>query len=788
MNELQHQHLSILVVEDDPGDFGLLQAALRTVGLAGKTNAIVWAKTLGEGLAVVKNQLPDAVLLDLSLPDSTGLATVQTMRIASAALPIIVLTGHDDQVLVGQSLEAGAQDYLVKDQINGDGLLRAIRNAVVRRRLEQKVALNRERFRDFASANSDWWFWEMDAQLRFSWFSPNATQAMGCPASAMLGLERHQTAMPVLGDELVAWARYQNDTEQHLPFKQFEYRVALPNGDIQWLSISGVPIFDSAGSFCGYRGTGMNVTHRRHIDEKLHRNERILVAAIDAIDEAFALFDADDRLVFCNEKYCELYAASADLIVPGVKFEDLIRAGAWRGQYPEAVGRVDEWVAERMASHLASNQDVLQHTANDRWLRIMERKTADNHIVGFRVDVTELYRAKEAAEAANIAKSRFLATMSHEIRTPMNGIMGMAQLLLRSDPNETQWRDYAHTLLLSGQALLVLLNDILDLSKIEAGQVQLDSTVFKPETVILEARALFSGAALAKRLQLRYHWHSPDQQRYAADAYRIRQMLANLLGNAVKFTEHGYISVEGTEIERDETSALLEFSVKDTGIGIAADKMDLLFKPFSQADTSTTRHYGGSGLGLSIVSNLARAMDGSAGVSSEAGVGSRFWFRVRAQLGPINDTANGAANNLEDAQNGGGTATPLRGYVLVVEDNAINRMVIEELLVVLGVSVAMFNDGQQALEAIQQGTQADVVLMDLQMPVLDGYATTERIRQWELETGQPRKPIIALTADAFAQDQQRCFEVGMDDFIAKPVDIDALAVKLKRWLAPQSSN
>lgn len=539
---------------------------------------------------------------------------------------------------------------------------------------------------------------------------------------------------------------------------------------------SGVSIVFAAFMLFLFRSLAL----RAEMGKRLHDSQAMLASAVDTIGEAFVIYDQDDRLAYSNEQYRQYYRSSSDLLVPGKSFEEIIRTGAERGQYKEAFGRVDEWVAERLAAHRGGNTEIIQQLDDGRWLRILERRTPEGFTVGFRIDVTELYAAKEAAEAANRAKSSFLAMMSHEIRTPMNGILGMAQLLLMPGVSNDERNDYARIILNSGQTLLALLNDVLDLSKIEAGKLSLSDAVFDPKQIVDETVMLFSGPVHDKELEVRANWRGDAGARYRADAIRLRQMLSNLVSNAVKFTADGFVDIEVSEVSRDEHGAILEFSVSDSGIGISSGQQSQLFKPFSQADNSTTREFGGTGLGLSIVRRLAEMMGGEVGVESQSGQGARFWFRVRARIVEAGeDSRQVTRNRAPEVRNASASQV---GRVLVVEDNLVNRKVVSAMLQKEGFTVEMAENGLEALTVITGGMPPDLILMDVQMPIMDGLESTRLIRDWEQGQGLPRRPIVALSAAAFVEDRQRCMAAGMDDFLAKPINHAELLGMVGKWL------
>ncbi|WP_412481269.1 ATP-binding protein [Azonexus sp. IMCC34839] len=394
---------------------------------------------------------------------------------------------------------------------------------------------------------------------------------------------------------------------------------------------------------------------------------------------------------------------------------------------------------------------------------------------------TELLNAREAAEAGSRAKSAFLATMSHEIRTPMNGILGMAQLLLLPDLDETERQDFAKTILNSGEALLKLLNDVLDLSKVEAGKLEFQLDSVDPALVIHEVYGLFVEQAHDKNLEFTAEWLGSAETHYELDPLRLRQMLVNLISNAIKFTAGGYVRVTASEIERQESEAVLEFSVADSGIGIPEEKQHLLFKPFSQIDASNTRGYGGTGLGLSIVRNLAELMSGTVGVESEPGNGARIWFRIKARIATMSNEPCVAISAASALSCGKVADSPLP--IMVVEDNPTNRKVIEALLHKMGYQVLLSINGAEAVTVLESASERPaLILMDVQMPVMDGIEATKQIRQQENDRGLPQLPIIALTAGAFDEDRQHCLAAGMDDFLTKPIQAEELSAALKRWI------
>ena len=428
-------------------------------------------------------------------------------------------------------------------------------------------------------------------------------------------------------------------------------------------------------------------------------------------------------------------------------------------------------------------------------------------------DITEMRmaalaseRAMEAANAASRAKSEFLANMSHEIRTPLNGVIGMAQLLQHT-PLTTEQSEYAHTIIGSAKSLLTIVNDILDFSKVEAGRLDIDPVHFSPAALLNDLKAIFTPQARAAEVALEIRSEVMLPELLVADAARLRQILSNLLSNAIKFSRQGRVmlTVRPASVAQDEHLEL-EFTISDTGIGMSGETLASLFNPFFQADASITRRFGGTGLGLSISQRLAELMGGSIVASSKLGVGSTFTLRLPFALAPApgatpatrpslasEPTVSSAAHDAGEAAIAVspaptcGTPDGAGAEILVVDDNLTNQTVARHMLTRLGYQVSVANHGGEALSLLGTHTFS-AVLMDCQMPVMDGYEATARIRSGEAGEAVRHIPVVAMTANAMQADKELCLASGMNDFLSKPVVMDALRDTLARWVSGRQAD
>jgi PAS domain S-box-containing protein len=569
------------------------------------------------------------------------------------------------------------------------------------------------------------------------------------------------------------------------------YETCIKNqaGEFVEVSVVATPLFDDSGNHLGELSIVRDISAVKRAEQALRiqeyaaRQAAVLQALIDNLPFGVTLFDGNLHLVACNRAFLELFALPADNLHIGDSLEQFLPDAVRRG----AFGPGDQ--ETQVAEWLALFRDLRPHRLERRRvegtiIEVIGNPMPDGGFVTAYADITalkqaqeslrkanedleqrvaertaELALAKEAAEAASHAKDAFLATMSHEIRTPLNGMLGMAELLADTGLHSEQ-RQYLSLITSSGEALLALINDVLDFSKIEAGRLELEALVFSPVDCIADATKTLAMRAHTKGLELIYNVADDVPAQLIGDPGRLRQIVLNLASNAIKFTEQGEVEVSVALAAHSEISAMLHLYVRDTGIGIATDKQRTIFEAFTQADSSMTRCYGGTGLGLTITAHLAELMDGRIWVESTPAQGSTFHVTLRFSLPQPSQVAEPvrARQTLKQLP------------VLVVDDNALSRGMLKRLLAAWGMQPQLASDGEAALAALDEAQRAGqpfpIVLLDASMPGSDGFAISERIKR---HPGCATGAIIMLTTFGHRDDAARCRELGIATYLTKPI-------------------
>ncbi len=567
---------------------------------------------------------------------------------------------------------------------------------------------------------------------------------------------------------------------------QREYRIIRADGSVRWISERGVASYTIVGEIARITGAIIDITERKSADAAMLELEARLERAVHGTSDALWEWECETRAMWIAPRFRELlrYGDLDPLPMTAGEFNDYV--------HPDDVEKVRESAQHHLDAGTPHDVEarLRRKDGGYEWMRIRGVAEPDEHGRRRRMSgsiqlITEkkrtelaLIEATKAAASASRAKSEFLANMSHEIRTPMNGVIGMTQLLADTRLT-TEQREFVDIIRTSGDTLLALINDILDVSKIEAGRMELELLDIDLRATVAGSIAALNGQAAAKGLALKAGIAADVPAAIRGDPVKLRQILFNLIGNAIKFTSAGAVSLN-VKLETDnDTSVLLRFSVHDNGIGIAPGRLDRLFKSFSQVDSSTTRHYGGTGLGLSIVKQLAELMDGTVGVESTLGEGSVFWFTATFEVA----RAGYLMRDSHTQELAPTVPAPRRSFagarVLLVEDNAVNQKVAQKYLAKFGIESDLARNGREAIEAWHKGSY-DLVLMDCQMPVMDGFEATREIRRQEV--AGKHIPIIALTANALATDRNNCLAAGMDEHLTKPLELAKLEACLGRHL------
>ncbi|MBF0194642.1 MAG: response regulator [Magnetococcales bacterium] len=797
MRETTKTQPLIMVVDDDEDFRDSLAGFLET-----KNYQVHEIQNGKDALAYCEEHTPDLILLDANMPDMDGFHVCSELNRnqKNRSIPVIMITALADELSVDRAFEVGADEYITKP-VNWSVLRLRIHRIIERKIRDNALNESREQYRRLLET-SNFVPWEMDlTSLKFTYMGPQIKNLLGYPAQDWTDIDFWKSR--VHPDDREVATRFCITSTQKGEDHDFEYRAISAQGNTVWVR-DVVTLVRKNGEVTGLRGFFIDITEQKQGEIELHKtmdlllkNEKQLQAILSNTSAMVFLKDLEGRYILINKRFEELFNLKNKNVINKTDFE----------LFPNTIAQKlyenDLTVLEHGKS--LEIEEVIYH--NDKYHTYISVKfplyNEDNTIFaigGIATDITDrkraeddLCEAKQNAELANRAKSQFLAAMSHDIRTPMNAILGMGEVLADSGLNEEQMQ-HLEVLTHAGEGLLALINDILDLSKIEAGQLQLDTVSFSLPDLILSTVQILKQRATQKSLELIYHIDHDCNKAVVGDPQRLQQVLLNLLGNSIKFTEKGKITLEVKSHFADR----ILFEIEDTGIGISPKMLSAIFQPFTQADNSITRRFGGSGLGLSICNHLVEQMGGTIQVESEVDKGSNFSFTARLPR----STGNLADQILTQVTRPKSRKLPSKKivgkksimHILLVDDADDNILVVKAFLRKTQHKIIIAKNGEQAVETFAKGI-FDIIFMDMMMPVMDGYEATRRIRALEKEAERPAIPIIALTANAMKEDLDKTIDAGCDMYLSKPIRkehlldvIGSYAQKSKADLSSLSEN
>ncbi|MBF0461697.1 MAG: response regulator [Magnetococcales bacterium] len=806
---------TILVVDDSQEHLHYLAAILRSKGYT-----VRLAPSAHAALAASRSSAPDLVLLDVKLPDINGFEVCRQLKEMNPNinLPVIFMSGLTDTAYKVKGFKFGGVDFINKPFVAEEVLVRVETHLALRRSMLETEERNAELEWEHEHAVDALRLSESRFRVAFEtaahgmalvspqgeWLKVNRALCtiVGYEEEALLETDCHSITHP---DDLESNKAYMHQVlSGSVSTFQLEKRYFHRAGHVVWVLMSASLVRDGDGLPLHFVTQVLDISARKIADAELLATKNRAEHALAQSEAHFrTLFESSNDAVMlldengffdcnvstlalfgcaCQEAFCRLHPADISPPIQPQGQDSVSLANRHMATALSQGSNRFDWMHQRIDGHIFPTE-VLLCTV------VLDGRTVLLAVVR---DITErkeveatILLAKQEAEAANQAKAAFLATMSHEIRTPMNGLLGMADLILGTPLTEKQ-RHYVNTIHRSGRTLLRIINDILDLSKIQAGQMVLELLRFDLNEVIHDIIDIF--AERVKNKGLAIQCKTPDKMpiHLLGDPHRLSQILFNLIGNAIKFTEEGSVRVSVAVREEREADIILGFRVTDTGIGISSEYQRQMFQNFSQEDQSISRKFGGTGLGLAITKRLVTMMDGDLGVESVPGRGSTFWFTARfgkQQEGDRREISTWQAVQRPPTPNN----IRFAGHVLLVEDNQVNQEVAVATLELFGCRVTVADNGQRAITLLHKSNPSfDAIFMDCEMPILDGFEATRRLRQWESDMERPRTPVIALTAHVLEQSRQQCKEAGMDDYLRKPFSQADLGAILSRWL-PQSS-